>query len=99
MIVTVPARTDAKCDPEADWPRRRNPGSPNDDFGRKQQRFARLGYRLFARTVRQDQVALGARLGNDIHGPVPAAFSLSPYSARYLVEQRFPEVLPLKIVS
>ena len=79
---------------EADWPRQHNPGSLNDDLGRRQQRFARLSYRLFARTVRQDQAALGVRLGNDIRGPVPAAYSPSPYNARYLVEQGFAELLP-----
>ena len=73
--------------------------SPNDDRGRRQQRCERLSYRLFARTVRQGQVALGARLGNEIHGPVPAAFSPSPCNARCLVEYRSAEVLPLNIVS
>src|SRR5262245_64779928 len=73
--------------------------SLNDDLGRRQRRFARLSYRLFARSVRQDPAALGVRRGNDIREPVPAAYSPSPCNVRYLVEQRFAELLPLKLIS
>ena len=63
-------------------------GGSNDDLGRSWLRFGRLGCLLFARTVRQGQVALGGRLGSEIRGPVPAAFSPSPCNARCLVGQR-----------
>src|SRR5437868_6217060 len=71
----------------------------NDDLGLSRRRFWRLGCRLFARTARQGQVALDARLENEIHGRVPVIFSPSLYNADCLLAQRWPEVLPLKIVS
>jgi hypothetical protein len=79
--------------------RERDRDRSNDDLGRSQRRLGRLGYRLFARTGRQGRVALAVRQETEIHGPVLAAFSPSPYNARCLVEQRSPGALPLKIVS
>ena len=83
----------------ADRPRERDRDRPNDDLSRSQRRLGRLGCRLFARTGRQGRVALAVRQETEIHGPVLAAFSPSPYNARCLVGQRSPGALPLKIVS
>src|SRR5205085_9740036 len=71
----------------------------NDDLDLSQPRFARPSYRLFVRNARRDQVVLGARLQNEIHGLVPVAFSPFVYNVRCLMAQRGSEVLPLKIVS
>jgi hypothetical protein len=72
---------------------------PNDDLDLIQRHFARPSYRLCVRTARQGQVALGARLENEIHERVPVTFSPSLYNGYCLLVQRWPEVLPLKIVS
>jgi hypothetical protein len=70
---------------------------PNYDLGLSRRRFVHLGCRPFARTAGQGQAALGERLGNEIHGQVPAAFWPFRGNARCQAGQRSPVGLPLKI--
>src|SRR5215469_14802552 len=72
--------------------------SPNDDLDLNQRCFGRLGCRLFVHTAKQDRVALAARPGNGIHGPILVTYAPCRGSDRRLAARRSVVDLPLKIM-